>query len=208
MLVGDIIVAKIYTYCIDQVGVNVYHYKCTAASAGNTYKGNDLAGTIGPLIAGPYKDLMAVPAEYVGTGTANFLPVPGVEFIDRTGAGAGISGNSVMAKQTAGIITKRTAAAGRAFRGRMYVAFPSETDNDTDGVPVASYADRLDGLAAVIFATRTLVGHVGETATLAPVVLSRAGGVPVATLMVDWLSRRKWANQRRRGSYGKPNARP
>src|SRR3546814_8120191 len=55
-------------------------------------------------------------------------------------------GGDLLPGQVCGMVTKLTAAAGRRFRGRVYVPFPLETDNDGI-VPSAAYVARINPVA-------------------------------------------------------------
>ena len=90
----------------------------------------------------------------------------------------------------------------------MYVAFPSELRNGDSGIPDLVYVALLDTLATALFNNIFLVGHGITTATLVPVIYSNPAGLISYPTVTNWRSNRKWGTQRRRGSYGRPNARP
>lgn len=207
MLVGELFQASFETYCVDQLGVNVLHYLCTNATAGNTYDAGDLKDDLVSRIPALYKPIMVSNAEYVMTRVQRLLPTLGAPVLSTYGAGFGTVLGDTNAKQIAGIITKRTALGGSKYRGRVYLPFTGENSNSATGIPTSTYqADALT-LANALFAPITISSHTGETVLIKPVVFSRKPPI-ASTLITAWAVQQKWANQRRRGSYGRINARP
>lgn len=150
------------------------------------------------------KPLMAADAEYRGLIVQKIYPAPKAAFVDSNGfAGIGTAGAVSLPRQSAGLISLRTALAGPANRGRMYVPFPSVTDNATDGVPTAGYVTKLNSFASNLIAGLATVNVGGRTAALQLVIWHRTlnNWTPVTTYQSSAL----WATQRRRGSYGRAN---
>jgi hypothetical protein len=206
--VNDVFQVKVYTYCVDQIGVNIVHYQCVATTGNNSISLASVAATMDTRFSVNYKPLLSAQAEYIGCGVSRIDPSPTPEVINRGGAGFGSVIGDVMSRQTCGIITKRTDMIGRRKRGRFYVSFPGEADNSVQGVPTPAYITRLTTLADVMDDTQFLssVTPVG-TADLVPVVRSQ---VPLITYerITSCIPRPKWGTQRSRGSYGAVNARP
>ena len=113
MVLNDIFAVKLWTYCIDQLGVNVLHYKCSAVSGVNDYDATSVAAALSASVPAAYKALMSQDAEFVAVVASAFAPFPGPESVDRSGAGLGTQISSVMSKQTAGVVTKQTIGIGR-----------------------------------------------------------------------------------------------
>src|SRR5690242_17078290 len=116
----------------DQLGLNVVWMRCV--SVGATSRNDDFVAHALDLLAEPkYKALLNNNAEYVGISVQNVLPTlrPSVQTYDSRGPGT--AGAESIPKQVSGIITKVGAAGGRGRKGRAYIPFPAEDDNDADG---------------------------------------------------------------------------
>jgi len=206
--IDDVFEVKLYSYCRDQLGLNVLHYVCTQAPA------NPPANTIGILatavdakFAVPMKGAMSSEASYEGASLRFLGPgLQSMEFVETTGAGVGTTAGDVLPTQVSGIITKRTLRPGRAFRGRMYIPFPSETNSDTKALPTAAY------LAKLATISTALLQVISDGVAPIPVELSLIVGKGISAantrLVLSTTNNRKFATQRRRGSYGKANVLP
>jgi len=154
-----------------------------------------------------YKALLASDAVYVGLQVNRIFPLP-VTIADQnvTGGGAGTAAGDILPRQVSGIITKRTAFSGKKYRGRIYLPFPAEGDNDpVIGSPVAGYTTRLDTFKASLFGNWTISSG-GNGAVMVPIVWH--ADTSTYDDVVGSTSRPFWATQKRRGSYGEPNPFP
>lgn len=188
-----------------QMGANILYYLCqTKGGTGATDA--QIATALDTAAAAPYKALLANGARYRGAGMAKVLPLPGfTENFSVAGAGPGTAGAEMLPRQTCGLITWRTPFSGARFRGRTYVSFPSETDNQSTAIPTSSYLTRLGTLAVNIGALSAGTFPNQNTFTLGIFhrdLLTINIVIPPAFLQV------RWATQRRRGSYGQPNTPP
>jgi len=203
--VGDILEFAVICKSDPQISVNVLHYRTTALAGGGVGLGT-LATELSALLAPLYKDLLCEEATYEGVSVRKINPVPAVppaQAVDDDGPGT-VTGES-LPTQVCGIITKRTALAGRRYRGRIYLPFPGEADNTNAQTPIAAYATRAADLITVLDATQVF-GAMGVTTTIQPVLWSKFYGSYTAIVKHDFRS--KWANQRRRGSTGAGNVNP
>jgi len=127
-------------------------------------------------------------AEFVGTGTA----------VNGTGAG------DLLPLSNAAVVTIRTAAAGKSYRGRVYFSGFTEAQNDTTGRALAAVNTAIFTFMGSVHAT--LSGHSMITAVLsAPreahtipekVILGKSGfSTPAASFVTR---NTKWESQRRR----------
>ncbi len=207
LVVGEIYTCRILSYCDDQLGVNVLHYKVTEATPINDYTAEHVAGILSAKIAADMKALLVARADYLGVEAAAWGPIPGAPFFSGSGANPGQAAGDAMSRQTAGILTKKTLLAGRRKRGRMYIPFPAESQNDPAGHPTVAYQTLLQNLGDNLASDLVIAGHGVATATMRLGVLSMVG-LPSIELVHTMVARRKWANQRRRGDYGRPNLRP
>jgi len=190
----------------DQAGINVLHY-VVSESPGTEATANDVADYFDNIFSTPLKALLVDSAQYLFTEASKVFPLPAsVRGMSDDGAGEGGWASDPMPRQTCGLITK-VPASGSGFRkGRCYVPFPSEDDNDESAVPSTTYVTRLEALAAGLFQVYNLVQGVDDVGVLTPRLWRRGGGT---TAVVTGTSvRRKWATQRRRGSYGRANFSP
>lgn len=206
VLTLDNIVEAAYTmYFRSQLGINVCHYRVANVTASPTDQ--DAANALDAIAAPLYQQLLPQAVTYHGVRlrVAKVLPAP-MAVTTSLLAGPGTIASDVMSLQTCGMVTKRTVLAGRAYRGRMYIPFPPETRNDPTGVPSAAYVADLATLATAICLSVTPVAGGGGTCDLIPVLYHR--GTASSTDLSTIVARRKWATQRRRSDYGKPNLIP
>lgn len=200
--IGQIWQAKLYHHLTDQLGLNVIHYRVSAV-AGTGSDADKLLIAVSQAFHVRIKDLMVVTATFDGLRLQRIRPVvAAADCFSTDDAGPGTVNGDALPRQSSGLISKRTAISGRHGRGRYYVPFPSEDDNDSSPVPVPAYVVRLALLATVI-ATPLTIGAGANTATLTPVVYDRATGIGVN--IVSCTAANRWATQRRRGSFGAVN---
>jgi len=193
------------TRCSNQIGINMYHYLVGLATGGPV-QDTEFALQMDGIAAPVYKALLSlIDAQYYGLDVRRVFPLPqSVPASSTANTGAGTINSDTMAKQASGIITRSANFAGRKFRGRIYVPFPTEADTVSPGAPTASYKTRMDALAAALSAPQLIVGA-GGTVQLSPVLLHPGG---TTDTIVANLSRSKWGTQKRRGDYGRPNELP
>lgn len=189
---------KIFTHCSGQLGLNVLHYR-VGTLTGAAPAEAAVAEEFEDEFAGVVIACLNTEAVFLGVNIQQILPTLGLPvkstLLTAVGGGAGV----VLPKQVAGLITKRTDFGGRRYRGRMYVPFPGESDNDATGVPTADYRTRLQALAIKMISTLTV-----GTATFVPVVFQR-GAPTLSAQITSYSVRSKWANQHRRGDFGALN---
>jgi len=210
---NDVYESNHYTRHAEQVCV-LRHFWRVTNTLGTGATQVQIAAAVDGAIASPLKALMASSAEYLGTKCSKIFPTPrtfATDVFTSTGFG-GVAGDPVP-RQSRGIVTLTTANAGRSWRGRRYIPFPSETSNDSDGTPTGPYLTALDTLGTALITTLVGVGGGGNTCDLEPVLakLTYVGHVLNSITMKSFagrISRNRWATQRRSGSYGRPNVTP
>jgi hypothetical protein len=120
--------------------------------------------------------------------------------------------NTQIPNQVSGLVTKLTGSAGRKNRGRMYIPFPSVADQDAvSQQPTANYVTDIAAIATGIGvnAPFTFACGAGNTVTLAMLVYNFKASPPATVIATNaFIARPRWATQKRRGDYGKPNAFP
>lgn len=177
------------------------------STAGSSVEVTGLAFFLSQTLAPKYKPLMSNLATYYGVRVQKINPIPaGAAVLSVEGQGAGTGVGSPLPAQVSGMISLYSALAGRRNRGRCYVPFPTETANDElQTRPDATYQAALVVLADA-FSTNLLVTDGVNNAVLEPGIWSRASRI--FNPIVDYNARARWATQRSRGNYGRPNPLP
>jgi hypothetical protein len=206
MDVGDIVQLRIYCKKADQASVNVRHYLTTAKAGSGTTIGLFLSALETAGLPADMKALINEDAAYMGIDGQVIFPTLLVPLQSNVASGFGDTAGDPLPSQTSGIITLRTTLGGRANRGRFYIPFPTETDNDTTGKPTSTYVAAAQTLADTLKASLVNVGAGGNTNSFAPVILHR--DTMTTTAITDATAQQKWATQRRRGAFGRPNVTP
>lgn len=203
LALGEIYMARLYCQAGVQAGINVRHYKIVAI--GNpANEVDDLAVVLDNALAGLYKNLLSVNASWIGVNIQRVYPLPPTVAVGaNANAGPGLVVGDILPGQTAGLISLRTAFAGRSFRGRAYIPFPSESDSQPSGVPSAAYMTSLAAIADILVQDQEF-GDPANPATARPVIWSRKDTVP--NDITGAVTRNGWATQRRRGFFGRANA--
>lgn len=205
MPVGDIMRIRAVTYANDQVAVNVRHFRVSAVT-GTQATPLQIATAFDGALAPAYKNMMSVNANYRGVGCQKIFPLPpALESTVVANAGAGLVAGNLLSRQTAGIMTIKTASAGRKYRGRIYYPFPSVGSSDANGIPTNAYLALIGAIAIAwgLVGVNTTVAGVGGNTTLVPIIWHRATNT--YDDVTSSASSQKWATQRRRGSFGRVN---
>lgn len=203
MPAGDIWQVVFRSGLVDQLGLNVRHYR-TNSETGTGATAVEIATAISPTFAPLYKALLTNNANFLGVTAQKIRPVPvGMRGGFGGDTGAGTAGTDPLPRQVSGIIRHVTPFAGPGFRGRSYIPFPDENDNTADGAPTAGYITRLAALATEMSDQEVIVGA-GGTTTIDPVVFRRESNT--FSFIVDpSTALGRWATQRRRGAFGRLN---
>lgn len=207
---GEIYAAKIACWYNGQLGLSVRHYRVEnvvgAADLDQAFA-DQLATEFAPLYAAVIGD----EAVFLGCSVRNLsvLPAPAA-VASTTGETPGTVASPQMPSQVSGIITLRTAFAGRSRRGRAYIPFPTQVHNDaaTDR-PTNAYMLLIAFIAVELRQTQS-VALGGSSADFVPIVLSQDADVPpspIYAFILGTTPQPAWATQRRRGTYGASNPR-
>lgn len=206
MPIGDFARVVVYTQLDEQSGLNVWFMRF-GSLAGPELSNAQRASLTQTAVSVAIGTLIATQATFQTVGWRRIFPGPvTVESLGPAAPIAGAATGGAMPRQSSGIATTLTGMAGRANRGRKYVPFPSEDQNTVDAVPTAQYVLDVDTYMGIFIPTLTLT-FAGTTEVWNPVIY-RAGNPVTSPNINDWLARKKWATQRRRGSYGVPNIPP
>ena len=174
---------------------NLWDYVMVAqAGAATSYEelATGLKAAVGPL----YQQVLSENAEFIGLTTKRLNPLPvSVAFDPGASNIPGLITGDGMSRQTCGALTKLTQLGGKAFRGRAYIPYPSESANDADGNPTAGYKVNLGNLGAFMMAPITITGT-GKSVTIAPAIWHKA--TRTYTLTTGYRVNPYWITQRRR----------
>lgn len=205
LAVNDIVKIQLWSHDAEQAAVNTFHYKVTAVG-GTIATLEDMIANIDAAVATLYKGILNQQATYDGIlGQIVFPPPLMVHAVDVSSAGAGAGGAQGAARQVAGLIRWGTPLAGPGGRGRNYLPFTAADDSDGIGKPSAAYQASAASFAVAI-SSFTAVSAGGRTATVAFGLKKRNAGI--INLVTSGNVEPKWATQKRRGSFGRPNSSP
>lgn len=200
--VGEVFRVTFFCRATDQLAVNVRYFKC-GGIVGLTPTETQVANQMDTVFAPLYKALLSANADYKGMQIQMIGPGPSrIPIFVNASVGAGAVAGNVMARQASGIATFKTALAGRANRGRIYVPFPSVADDTALGHPSAGYLTNLTALADAMTNSQ-FYGPAGSQIQ-ADWSIKHAGGLTTQFILTN-RANPKWATQKRRGDYGKPN---
>jgi len=201
---GDIIKSRAAAFQAGQLGLNTIYWEVSGVSgSGATLL--EIAEALSGVWHTHYKSLMGTTATFLGVGVSNITPPATIEYAYTGDDGAGTATGEPLPTQTAGLISLKTPFAGPRNRGRIYIPFPTEGLNGSPSEPNGTALIAMVSLAAEIFPGHAILGASGAC-TIAPVIFHRDSlGY---TFLDQAIPRDKWATQRRRGSFGRPNVAP
>lgn len=194
---NSIISVKFECRMDDDGSINARHYRCDA-HLGVGLSDLVIANMLHLEFDSLYADCMSDGAEFNRVMVARIRPLPAAPQVESTEAiDAGNVLLSQLPRQVSGVIKLVSGFAGRKWRGRAYIPFPAEADNEAPGVPTANYVARLQVLGTELALTRILtVG--ADQVTLTPIIYDRAAGT--GTNIVSAVARTFWGSQRRRNN--------
>lgn len=216
LAIGDLIRGRVWTYAPSEIqaAVNTVYY--VVAAVGSTpATDQDAADTLDAIVAPDYKALLSGLAEYRGVQmqllkTAYPYHARLIAAETNVNAGTGTNASTYLPTQTSGLITYQSLNPGSKGRARTYVAFPSQDLDSGGGTPTGGYQTLLLALASDLGSGLALSTG-GRTATLVRVVLHGPDKFTVVdppSPIISWSVGARWATQRKRGNYGRPNRPP
>jgi len=206
LILGDILEVKAACYRGNQLGLMVSHWLVTALTGTDPFEPAQIARRLSDLMHVEIKGLMDDDAKYLGHSARVIKGVPTAEEYSIVNQGYGVVTGDALPQQICGLISLRTGLPGRTNRGRQYVPFPAEGDNPNTTIPGVTYQTALSTLGAIYTLPQTAT-ILGSSITVRCVITNKTGtggNQPVTGA----LARNKWATQRRRGGFGKPNEVP
>jgi len=201
IVANDIILHQFYLHQNGQIGIAGLAFRAT-----NTITGGPSAGEAAAQLQSSYAPFLSPccfnAVKLLGSKVSFLKPIPRKASGIASDTASGSGGAGTLPGQTSSIITWQTTLAGARNRGRAYVPFPPSAAQDTDNSPTAGFKATLQSLADQWAVPVTIVGTTGSI-DLQPTIFHRATNDD--TLVLVGLARKKWATQRRRGDYGRPN---
>lgn len=202
--VGDVVQINYVTSFKAQEGILTTHWQVSAVAGLSPTAldvANQLFSTRGVLL----RSCMSRQSKLNWVSVQHILPAPRLLAVtSNLAAAAGSGGLAPLPGQICGLFTKITPNAGPAFRGRGFVPWPSEADNDDVlAVPTAAYLTKIDNLAVSLTINFTVNIGGGNAVAFQPVLFHRATNT--ATIITGSITRTRWATLRRRGDRGRPN---
>jgi len=184
-----------------QNGLNRIQY-VVGSTVGPVLSDQAWATVLSTTVAAGYKNYLNVNARFLGLRLQKVFPgiaPPGVSATAGTGVGT-IAGDP-LPTQVAMLFTKRTPVGGKVGRGRVYLPFWSESDNDIAGKPTALALGNGNALANQILNPMTLISG-ASSVTINPCLAKKSNGwLP---LQLDgYVQRQNWATQRRRSQINR-----
>jgi hypothetical protein len=203
--VNDVVEMNIVCQNVEQVSNNKLHYLVTAVAGGFT--DTDAATAFDAQVAPLFKPIMGTDSNYRGVSCQRIQPFPRAPIgFTVANAGAGTAAGLTLPRQTAGIISLKTANSGRGFRGRIYPPFPSATFLAAGGLPTVAWGTSMTAIGNAITVTYNFL-VLGRTGTLVP-VLWKPKLRQAITLSGGFNLPSGFATQRRRGTFGRANKLP
>jgi len=180
-----------------QYSANVINYEVTAINGGGI-SDTDALAVLEPAVASFWGALLSDNAFYMATKLQITFPILRPHRYNNTSATPGSVAGDVLPSQVAGLIKLTTNRAGKSYRGRCYIPFPSEADNTAAGNPSAGYKTNLQALADTFFDVLSPNDGAGNGVDLLPIIYSRE--LDVSTPVEERLAETNWATQRRRAA--------
>jgi hypothetical protein len=209
---GDLVETRTYATQAEQTAIMTFHWGINSA-IGTVTNDIDFARVIDNTLAPPWKATLSADSSYRGTSAriiSSSPPTSPVFFNTSVGPGTGTAPD--LPRQTAGLISWQTAFGGRQFRGRTYIGFPWAGLNNLDGVPTGPAITLFTNIAQAMFGLTTIPNVAGTGSCGVNLLLThrkpKTGTTPAPTFINGYIIRNKWATQRRRGSFGRPNSSP
>lgn len=196
LALGDVVEVKIFCAISQQLSVNVRHWAATNITGAGPELA-DVAAQIEAALHSSYKAALSSSAQFRGVGVRRIVGGLTAEVYSQVHAGVGTATGDMMPPQTAGLISIRTTLPGRSHRGRTFIPFPTEAQNDTGGIPTAAYQTLLSNIGTALMSSVGVVTlSPAGSATMVPVMYSKK----LNTYLTGptYLVRGVWGTQRRR----------
>jgi len=206
LAVGDVLKVTFFCRQNDQVSQNVRHFAVTAVGVGTSPTDLEAVTAVVGRVKPEYLPLLASNAEFRGASLQRIIPTKN-DSVAFSSPDAGTAIGDPLPLEMAGLISFKTGIAGRRNRGRMYVPFPAEGDNNNIGHPSAAYVALLVILAAHFGSPMTFVPGGGAASYTLQAMCYPTDNV-VGRFITSTLATNRWASMRTRGDYSAANVSP
>jgi len=205
LAVNNIVQTRMYCTLDNQVSINSLFFLVNSIGTPAATDA-DVATFMDTAVGAAIKAMLPTASEYRGFQAQIVWPNPRRPAqTGNAGAGAGTVASDPLPTQVTGLVFLTSNIAGPGGRGRIYLPFPTESQNDASGLPTAGY-QTLAGAVITAWFGASAIAEGGRTANLVPVLYKRSAHT--TTQLITGGVRAKWATQRRRGDYGRPNISP
>jgi hypothetical protein len=185
-----------------QNGLNVKYFKVDAVSNMDGLA-NEFAQKLSTVFAPLYKPLLSTAAKYRGVMMKQVGTLLPISYFATDGTGDGTATGDPLPSQACGLISLYGQGEKRKNHGRVYIPFPAEGDNASNGGVSVAYGANADLLGQEFLNNRTY--NIGGTDTDITgrwyIASSQGGGTPC--FLESKRVRGFWASQRRRGLLGR-----
>ncbi len=192
-----------YTWCQDQWGINDIAIAIDAITGSPTM--GDLAEAFQSLTETNQTLWLPTQASILGVRVTNLTGPPphsiaGVATSDAVGTIAG----PPVPTQSTGLVSAKTAFAGRKYRGRIFTPFVAPGFIGGDGLPTNAYKGLVGSFATYVYGpTPTLIPVAGGSIDVHAVIWHRATNA--STRVQGYVVRGYWGTMRKRGDLGRTN---
>lgn len=203
---NDILSLQVICNNVEQTSFNTFHYIITATAPPAPFV-SDVGVAFDTLMAPLFKACMSANSVYEGVRAQKIAPLPvTAQALISAHTGAGTAGGNDLPRQTAGLISWKTDLAGRGFRGRTYVPFPSSTFLTPGGHTTAGYQTAVLAIANAAIGFTAVAAGGGSCGLLLGVYHRKT--LTITPIVSPARVRLFWATDRRRGDFGRPNVSP
>lgn len=166
-------VIELRAYCNDSVqnGINVLHYAVTAVVGGGRTD-QQVADAMSTTASGAYRPYLAAVCSYAGLTLQIVTPVPQPRVRSVVNAGAGAQAVDPLPPEVTFKVEARASVVGRHGRGRTFLPFWTEADNNATGRPNAGAQALAAAWAAIMYSPNTIAAG-GNSVTITPIIWSK-----------------------------------
>lgn len=214
-------VYKTRFFCYDsnltQVCINTVYLQVAVSPGIGTMSEQSMCDAVSLAFSAYYVDYLTITAVYYGCSMQLVNPVPATEPIplfSRVGTHAGAVAGNPLPLQVSGVITIKTAFAGRHYRGRIYPGFLPASYSDATGAALPVMVTNMTLLANALQSTiaytsgANIVNLFAVLRSAVQVLVPPAPKTVFYSPITSALPVQRFATQRRRGQYGRINSPP
>ena len=212
MAIGGKYELTVCCYTASQISLNRTFWMWSGTT-GTGPTNAQIAAAFDTHFAATYKGWMSQEALYRGISIRRVATPTEAPFVSVANEGVGTVAGSVLPTQVTGVLSFKTFFAGAHYRGRVYPGFPPTSFQNVLGGMTNAGAVAL-ALISAQYAATVSAGAGGNTASFTLQVRSVVNNVPPLPPTITYnavqevLTRNRFATQRRRGQFGRPNTLP